>query len=246
MHHFEFKDKICLVTGGSRGIGKSLVEAFLSHNASVISISKTATQCLYDGNYFPWNCDLLDEEALEICLRQIILEVGLPDIIIHNVGGSCGVTSDFASSKDWIHVWKLNVGIAIDINKKLLPLIIKQNKQGKIIHISSSATKTYGGYAPYISAKAALNSYIKTMALRYSRNNILINGISPGAVRLPNRYFNNLQEKQPEELKEFLDAHVAIGRLAEPNEIANVALFLASPLASYMSGCIMDVDGCIS
>ena len=246
MIYYSLKNKNCLVTGGSRGIGKSIVDTLLNQDAKVISVARNMCSIKCDGQYFPYDCDLLEKESLEIFCDQVMKEHGLPDVIIHNVGGSYQITSEFAPANEWEMVWRFNVGISVDINNFFIKKMLEKKHSGKIIHISSAATKTLLGYAPYISAKSALNGYIKTMASRYSQYGILINGVSPGAVRLPNRYFANLEENNPDELSIFLDHHVAIKRLAKPEEISSVVLFLASDAASYMTGAVIDVDGGLS
>ena len=243
MIDYQLENKLCLVTGGSRGVGLAIVHTLLDQGAKVVCVAKHASVIKYGERYYPYDCDLLQPGYLDKFLQQCLSEHGLPNIVVHNLGGSCQVTSDFASIEDWMYVWQFNFGIAVEINNLLLPKFIKQELPAKLIHISTSAVKTLNGYMPYIAAKSALNAYVKATALRYSKHNILINAVAPGAVKLPGRYFSLLQEKEPLTLKGFLDEHVALNRLAEPEEIAAVILFLASSLSSYITGSIIDVDG---
>ena len=240
---YGLENKICLVTGSSRGIGKAVVDALTEQKARVIMISRQADMSLKSRHCFVYQANLMDTGAVHSVCNRVIDEVGIPDVVIHNLGGSCQVTADLAKMDEWADVWRFNLGASVEFDGILFPLFLKHKKLRKVIHISSSAVKTLSGYAPYIAAKASVEAYVKTMALRYAQHDILINAVAPGAVNLPGRYFSELQHKDPAEFHAFLQNHIAMRRLAEPEEVAAVVLFLASQQATYITGSIIGVDG---
>ena len=109
--------------------------------------------------------------------------------------------------EEFADVWQFNIGIAHEINKELIPNIIK-NKWGRIIHVSSLAAKTAKGYVPYVSAKFALEGYVKAMSklLRTEKKSSL-----PGLVELPNRFFTKMKYENPDEMNRFYDEHFLLG-----------------------------------
>ncbi len=112
-----------------------------------------------------------------------------PDILVHNLGGSLGVTESFTSVVDWAKVWHFNVGIAHELNRLFVPEMITR-KWGRILHMSTLSTQTHDGYSPYISAKCALDGYVKSMSRQVSRHNVIMNSLAPGLINVEGRYFS--------------------------------------------------------
>lgn len=172
-----------------------------------------------------------------------ISETGLsPEIIVHNLGGSLGISNVFASTEDWQRVWRLNVGIGHELNCKYLPEMIK-NKWGRVVHLSTLSTVTYSGNAPYISAKCALDGYIKTLSRQVAKHNVIVSAVAPGAIYTEGRYFAKLRNEDPAMLQKYLDENLPTGRLGEPEDIAPVVALLCSEQAAFMAGSIIAIDG---
>ena len=114
---------------------------------------------------------------------------------------------------------------------------------GRIIHVSSLAAKTAKGYVPYVSAKFALEGYVKAMSKLLSSENVIMSAIAPGLVELPNRFFTKMKYENPDEMNRFYDEHLPIRDMVKPEEIADVVCFLCSAQAKYMPGAIVPVDG---
>ena len=165
-----------------------------------------------------------------------------PDIVIHCLGGSFGINSTFSSKEDWIKVWNLNLGYSHEINNFLIPKMVKK-KWGRIIHISSIATTFFKGNAPYISAKYALEGYVKSVSKEISKHNVIMCCVSPGIIDIKNRYFNKMKKEKNKEYKDFLNSHIPINRMATLDEISNLILFLSTDHSSYMPGSIIKIDG---
>jgi len=214
-----------LVVGGSRGIGLECFREFQSEGCQVKSVSRTE------------GFDLMPEDGPRALVR--VLEDWAPDIVIHALGGSQGVTRALSPVKDWEKVWRLNLGIAIDLNNSFIPAM-QQNRWGRIIHISSNAPKIGIGYCPYVSAKAALDGYVKAMSKEFSKDGVIISALAPGIVHTPGRYFASLNE---EEQEEYFNKYIPIHRFGSAQEVAKVVVFLASEHAAYMAGSIVRMDG---
>ena len=99
-----FQDTCCLVTGGSRGIGRSIVDSLIDHGAKVLCVARNANSIKYKENYYPYHYDLFQKNQIDSFLKQLSEDSHFPDIIIHNLGGSRQITSDFASIEYWLSV----------------------------------------------------------------------------------------------------------------------------------------------
>ena len=215
--------RTALVVGASRSIGLEVVRELRAEGCKVITASRTE------------GIDLFPEGAPEAFCQSI----RVPDIIVHAIGGSQGITDTLATSADWHKVWRLNLGIAHDINRAFIPMM-QRNKWGRIIHISSNAPRLGMGYCPFVSAKAALDGYVKSVSKEFSKDGVIISAVAPGIIHTPGRYFASLDSKQQEE---YFNKYIPIQRFGRAEEVAKVIAFLASEHASYMAGSIVTIDG---
>jgi 3-oxoacyl-[acyl-carrier protein] reductase len=175
-------------------------------------------------------------------LSDTVVKLGNLDIMVHNVGGSAGVQQLWAPADDWKKVWQFNLGIAHELNRRFLPPMVER-RWGRIVHISTLATATHQGYAAYVSAKCALDGYIKLVSREVCKDNVIVSGVAPGVVYIEGRYFAKLQEENPSALQEFFKNHLPTGRLGKTEEIGSAVAFLCSEQASFMAGAIVAVDG---
>jgi len=215
--------RTALVVGASRGIGLEVARELRAEGCKVVTASRTE------------GIDLMPEGAPQAFCATL----QPPDIIVHVIGGSQGLTGTLLPSSDWAKVWRLNLGIAHDINAAFIP-VMQRNKWGRIIHITSIASTGVTGYSPYASAKAALNGYVKAVSREFSKDGVLINAVSPGTVYTEGRYFASLNEAQR---TAYFDQYLPINRFGRAEEVAKVVAFLASEHAGYMAGSIVAVDG---
>lgn len=246
------KGQVALVTGGTKGIGKAIADKLSSRGAQVVVTARTEPAENINGHYFI-AADLSQPGQAEVIATQIIEKYGRIDIIVNNAGANLSPGGGFETLSDehWYNDWELNFLSVVRINKSLLPLMIKQ-KSGVIINISTGAAKQpiWEMTMSYSSAKAALNTYSKALANELGSKGIRVNVVSPGVVKtqLMLDFIENIANSSnitvDEAFKAIMDkVGVPVGRMAEPNEIANLVAFLVSSEAEYITGTNYSVDG---
>ena len=244
------RDRLALVTGASRGIGRAIALELAREGARMILVARSegplkAVKAEMHGDrddHCVIATDLLAEGAPARLARTVTEEVGAPEIVVHTLGGSIGVLQTFASSQEWTKVWQFNVGIAHELNRVFIPSMVTK-RWGRIVYLSTLSTSTYNGYAAYVSAKFALNGYVKTVNREVSKDNVIVSAVAPGAIYSEGRYFARLQKEDPAALEDYFKNHLPIRRLGRAEEIAPVVAFLCSEHASFMAGSIVGVDG---
>lgn len=244
------KNRIAVVTGASRGIGRAIAKAIACEGAQVVLLARNAAELekcraeLQPGErpHHAFPVDLTVTANLPAVVQTIVSSVGEPDIIVHNLGGSHGVFQALAPAEDWRRVWDFNVGIAHELNRLLLPGMV-QRQWGRVVHISTLSTLTYNGYAPYVAAKCALDGYVKTMSREVSKHNVILSAVAPGAIYSEGRHFARLQKEDPKALEQYFDQHLPIRRLGQAEDIAPFVTFLCSEHAAFAAGSIVRVDG---
>lgn len=222
--------RTALVIGASRGIGLEIVRELQIEGVNVIGVSRTGTNDI--------QVNLMDTNGVPRLLEKLNGKPA-PDIIVHVLGGSQGITDALLPASEWAKVWRLNLGIAHDINRAFIPAM-RQNMWGRIIHITSNATRIGTGYCPYTSAKAALDGYIKMISKEFSRDGVIIMGVAPGIVHTPGRYYAGLDSAEQEA---YFNSYIPTHRWGRAEEVAKVVAFLASEHAAYMAGSIVAIDG---
>ncbi len=245
---FDFKDKNILVIGGSSGIGLSIVTEFLKSNAKVYSISRNIKKIELAKKYLEKkklqkNAFFISAEENTIDEFSKILKKFEKNKIYFDVLINCNgfyektnlidVTSSF-----WDEVYYNNIKLNFFISQILVKTNISKRKKLNIINLSSFASiLPSSGYGIYASSKAALTNLTKTMAAEWSIFNVRVNCIIPGVIQTP------MTDKIIKSKKDQLLIPIALKRIGKPNEVAHVALFLASEYSSYICGATIDVTG---
>jgi 3-oxoacyl-[acyl-carrier protein] reductase len=242
------KDRLALVTGASRGIGRAIARELACEGARVILVARAAGQleavrCQMTSpeKHHAVVADLMSERGVQE-VAETITKLGNLDIMVHNLGGSGGVQQVFAPAEELKKVWQFNVGIAHELNRLFVPSMVER-RWGRIVHLSTLAATTHQGYAAYVSAKCALDGYVKLVSREVCRHNVILSAVAPGVIYIEGRYFAKLQQENPAALEEFFNHHVPIRRLGKPEEVASAVAFLCSEQASFMAGAIVAVDG---
>ena len=239
--------KKAVVTGGTRGIGFAIVETFLKNGASVAlfgSRQETVDKALAklkeenpDWDVIGMAPDLTDYAAVETAFAKVTEVFGRIDILVNNAGISARESLYSYDPEAFKKIMDLNVTAVFNGCRAAAPLM-KAQGGGSIIN-ASSMVSLYGQPAGvgYPASKFAVNGLTKSLARELGRDNIRVNAVAPGVTR------TDMVANLPEEMVKRICAPIPLGRMGEPEEVANAFLFLASDLASYVTGEILSVDG---
>lgn len=241
----ELKGKRAVVCGGSRGIGRSIALA-LAHAGADVSICARGAEALEatrrhiaetGRTAHAATCDLGDVGAIRHYVHEAARTLGGVDILVNNASG-------FGNSDDeagWAASMAIDMMAIVHASQTALPFL-KQGK-GNIINISSiSAMRPAGRQPPYGAIKAAVIHYTTTQAAMYARDGVRANAIAPGSIEFPGGVWDRRKTETPE-LYQRVHRSIPFGRMGMPEEVAHVALFLASPLAAWVTGQVIAVDG---
>ena len=234
--------KTCIVTGGSSGIGLSIVKTFITEGYHVYNLDIQPSDV---GEFI--KCDVSKVQEVTNAITQLSQNTAI-DVLISNAGMHFSATIENTSEAEFDKVFDLNVKGAYAAIKAVLPSM-KANKQGVILLISSEqALVAKQNSFAYNLSKAALASMAKTTALDYAKFNIRANAICPGTIETPlyHKAIDNYCEKSGAD-KQTIHQEEAqlqpLGRLGQPQEVADFALFLASDKASFITGSLQVMDG---
>lgn len=239
--------KVAIVTGGTRGIGYAVVETYLKNGAKVAlfgSRQETVDKALakLKAENPAWEVmglcpDLSDYNALLAAVEQVKAAYGRVDILVNNAGISAREPLSQYDPEAFKKIMALNVDAVFNGCKAVEP-IMKAQGGGCIIN-TSSMVSLYGQRSGvgYPASKFAVNGITRSLARELGPENIRVNAVAPGVTR------TDMVAALPEDMVKRLAATIPLGRVGEPQEVANVFLFLASDLASYVTGDILSVDG---
>ena len=251
----DLKDKVALVTGGARGIGRAIVEELAANGARVAIVDidvPAAEQAVGEQTAAGWTCvalegDVADFARMEEVVANILSRWGRIDILVNNAGINTGggrVPIHQYPQKDWDRIVRVDLSGVFVTSRAVVPAMLK-NPGGRIVNISSVA-----GLVPlrlqsaFVAAKAGVINLTRSMALELGPQGILVNAVAPGSTLTQGTraLFYGPDGAYSERAASLL-AHIPLGRPAEPAEIAHAVLFLVSPEASYINGAVLPVDG---
>lgn len=234
--------KTVIVTGGSRGIGRAIVEKFARENYNVLlNYNKSELAALDIAKKYPnveiFKADVSNKKDVEAMINFAESKYGQIDILINNAGISCtGLLQDI-SLEEWNRLFEVNVTGTFLVTREVLPRMISK-KVGKIINISSVWGLVGASMeVAYSASKAAIIGFTKALAKEVGPSNITVNCIAPGIVMTD--MVNNLSVEEFDQIRE----EIPLGRIGSTEDIANTAFYLASDDASYITGQVISPNG---
>jgi 3-oxoacyl-[acyl-carrier protein] reductase len=240
---FDFSHKRVIVTGGSRGIGRALARAFAGGGAGVSICARgaealAATKAELEkvaGVAHAAPCDLAQADDIARYVAAAASALGGIDILVNNATG-------FFESDSWSACLDVDLLAAVRTAEAALPFLARSG-QGAIVNIASiSGLKPSTTIPAYAAAKAALMQYTTSQALMLAPKGIRVNCVAPGSVQFPGGYWESVKETDRATYERVV-AGIPFGRMGAPEEIADAVLFLASPLARWITGHTLVVDG---
>jgi 3-oxoacyl-[acyl-carrier protein] reductase len=246
----KFKDQVAIVTGGSRGIGRAIVHALAAEEAKVALIyrgSKEAADAVVQaitqggGTAVAYQVDVTDPKSTQECVEAVEKQWGPVNILVNNAGVIHDDLFVRLEPDNWNKVLATNLGGTYNFCKAVAYGMMKQRK-GRIINVSSVAADHVNmGQTNYAASKGAINSFTRALAVELASRGVTVNAIAPGFIEtdmsapVRNKAGDMIEKK-----------YIPMKRIGKPEEIAKVAIFLASDAASYITGQVLTVDGGLS
>ncbi len=237
--------KVALVTGSARGIGKITAETLAHHGAQVCVVSRNEQACVTvaeeiersGGKAAPFSCDVSDSASVERAIETVLQKFGAVHILVNNAGITRDTLLVRMKDDDWNAVIQTNLSGAFYCSRSVAKAMMKQ-REGRIINLASIVGIIgNAGQANYAASKAGIIGLTKSMAKELASRGIAVNAVAPGFIE------TEMTDKLPEKVKAELLGQIPAGAFGTPQDVANVILFLASPLARYITGQVLNVDG---
>lgn len=248
----ELKDKVALVTGGSRGIGRGIALGLAREGCKIAvcargedALKEAVKELSAEGvDVFGLALDLTSAGESERFVNETASHFGHLDILVNNIGSNRRGPIDELSDDDWSELLDLNFTSHVRVSRAAIPHL-RSAGGGSVIFISSIFGREVGGkgLAIYNSTKSAMISLAKVMAMDHAAEGIRVNSVAPGSIRFPGGSWDKRCIADPDGMAEFTKQNLPLGRFGTVEEIANVVAFLASPRASLVTGACINVDG---
>ena len=240
------ENKVALITGGGRGIGRSICESFAENGCNVAftyNSSKEAAENLveelkkYDVKVKSYKSDASDHDKSVELIDNVVSDFERIDVLVNNAG----ITKDNLlmrmSPSDFKDVVNVNLGSVFNLTKSSIKIFLKQ-KEGSIINISSIVgVKGNAGQSNYAASKAGIIGFSKSIALELGSRNIRCNVVAPGFIE------TDMTDSLSDDVLEKWKESIPLKRSGKPNDVGNACVFLASDLSSYITGQVLQVDG---
>jgi 3-oxoacyl-[acyl-carrier protein] reductase len=238
--------RIAVVTGGSRGIGRTIAEVFAEQGAGVAiayrdreDLARQVTDAIAAAGGRAWaaRCDVGDEASVDAFFDQATHALGPVDILVNNAGIARDAHALMLDRARWDEVLSVNLdGAYYCVRAAMRGMLLR--RWGRIINVSSpSAVMPLPGQASYAASKAGLEGFTRALSRDLASKGVLVNAVAPGLIE------TDMLVNVPASTRDTLLKAVAVGRLGTPREVAEVVAFLASDRGSYITGQVIAVDG---
>ena len=244
------RDRVAIVTGGSRGLGK-MAALSLAREGVKVSICGRTQSTLDDTvaelkslgvSAMGILADIAEYESAARVFEETEAELGPVDILVNNVGGRGGTTLMDSTEEQYARGFELNLWSALRLMRLAIPGM-KARKWGRVVNITSIYGREYGGSADYMASKAALIATTKYASIELIKENVLVNSVAPGSIIHPGSSWERFTNTQsPEVVEEFIARNLPAGRFGWPEPVGDTVAFLASERASMITGVCINVD----
>jgi len=244
------KDQVAIVTGGSRGIGKAIVQTLTREGAKVAFVyrgSEDAAKALEaevtasGGIAKAWQGDVADATTAERVAAGVMADWGRIDILVNNAGVIRDGLFIRMDAADWHTVLSTNLNGTFYFCKAVSNQMVFKQKSGRIVNVSSvAADHVNAGQTNYSASKGAINSFTRALAVELGSRNVTVNAVAPGFIE------TDMSEAVRNKAGDIIKKMIPLRRLGKPEDIAGVVLFLCGPAAAYVTGQLITVDGGLS
>ena len=245
--NLKLSKKIALVTGSSRGIGRSIAEALYAEGCQLVLNGRNATDLAAVSATLPGSlaivADMMRPEDVQRAITEVLEKFGRLDILVCNVGSGRSVPPGCETTEEWQRVFAHNLWSTtntVEAAREALAF-----SKGSIVCVSSicGLEVIEGAPVTYSAAKAALHAYVRGIARPLGKQGVRINAVAPGNIVFEGSVWAMKLVEDAVEVQAMLDKNVAIGRLGTPEEVASLVTYLASPRAGFATGAIWTLDG---
>ncbi|GAA0313091.1 SDR family NAD(P)-dependent oxidoreductase [Halarchaeum salinum] len=235
--------KSVLVVGASRGMGRGIAETYLENGASVVvaarSMEDLEAVASEHADCHAVECDLRDQGSVKRAVAKATDELGCIDVVVNSAGVLTRGPLHEASESDLELVVDVNLLGALRLSKTALPKLV--DTSGSLVHITSEAgSRGIAGLPAYCASKGGVNTLVKQLAVEYGNEGVTVNAIAPGTTKTSMN--EEVRNKDPSWVEERSE-DVPLGRLCSVGEVVDVALFLGSDAADYITGDVIHIDG---
>ena len=236
---FDFSGSVVLVTGGARGVGRGITDSFLATGAAVVVCGRKQPEAAALGGADFVACDVRDADQVSALVETVVQRHGRLDVAVNNAGGSPPADSATASPRFSESIIRLNLLAAVYVSQAAYKVMHGQRGGGTIINICSvSGMRPTPQTAAYGAAKAGLLNLTQTLAMEWAPD-VRVNAVTAGLVKTEQSHLFYGDEEGIARV----DATVPMGRMADPRDVGDACVFLASPAAAYISGTNLMVHG---
>jgi len=251
--NLSLNNRVALVSGSSRGIGKAIAAAFLregcrvcitARNEAPLAAALAEFEAEFEkGRAISFCGDLTDSKIIERAVRGTHGQWGRLDAVVANLGSGSGKPGWQLDPEEWERLFRLNFFASVNLAQAAIPLLA-ESKHGALLFIASiTGAEATAAPLPYSAAKAALINYSKNLASQVAKLGVRVNCIAPGNILFPGGNWERHLEKDKNKVMQMIESSVPLARFGRPEEIADMAVFLCSDAATFITGACVKADG---